>query len=88
MELTAWDLKAIQEVTTARAKRASLGGQVAQKGGTIKFSECRALCSKQKEKEEERAGEQKEREEKRAETQANSQLAQIEFLVGGVPPVE
>ena len=88
MELTARDLKAIQEATTARAKRASLGGQVAQKGGTIKVSECRELCSKRKEKEEEQVRKRKEREEKRAEKQANSQLAQIEFLIGGVPPVE
>ena len=88
MELTAQDLIAIQEATTARAKRASLGGQVAQKGGTIKVSECRALCSKRKEKEEEQAQKKKEREEKRVEKQANSQLAQIEFLVGGVPSVE
>ena len=78
----------IQEATTARAKQASLGGQVAQKGGTIKFSECREFCSKRKEKEEEQARKRKEREEKRAEKQANSQLAQIEFLIGGVPPVE
>ena len=88
LELIARDLKAIQEATTARAKRASLGGQVAQKGGTIKVSECRALCSKRKEKEEEQTRKKKEREEKRAEKQANSQLAQIEFLVGGVPSVE
>ncbi len=88
IEVAAWDLKAIQEATTARAKRASLGGQVAQKGGTIKVSECRAICSKRKEKEEEQVREKKEREEKQAETQANSQLAQIEFLVGGVPPVK
>ena len=88
LELTARDLKAIQEATTARAKRASLGGQVAQKGGTIKVSECRALCSKRKEKEEEQARKKKEREEKRAEKQANSQLSQIEFLIGGVPTIE
>ena len=88
LELTARDLKAIQEATTAREKRASLGGQVAQKGGTIKVSECCALCSKRKEKEEEQARKKKEREEKRAEKQANSQLAQLEFLIGGVPTVE
>ena len=85
---SARDLKAIQEATTARAKRASLAGQVAQKSGTIKVSECRALCSKRKEKEEELARKKKEREEKRAEKQANSQLAQIEFLIGGVPTIE
>ena len=88
LELTTRDLKVIQEATTARAKRASLGRQVAQKGGTIKVSECRALCSKRKEKEEEQARKKKEREEKRAEKQANFQLVQIEFLVGGVPFVE
>ena len=59
LELTARDLKAIQEATTARAKRASLGGQVAQKGGTIKVSECRALYSKRKEKEEEQSRKKK-----------------------------
>ena len=64
MELTARDLIAIQKATTARAKRASLGGQVAQNGGTIKVSECRALCSKRKEKEEEQA--QKKKREKKS----------------------
>ena len=44
LQLTARDLKAMQDATTARAKRASLGGQVAQKGGMIKISECRELC--------------------------------------------
>ena len=67
MELTAWDLIAIQEATTTRAKQASLGGQAAQKGGTIKVSKCRALCSKRKEKEEEQTRKKKEREEKRVE---------------------
>ena len=61
LELTAWDLKAIQKTTTAWAKRASLGGQVAQKSGTIKVSECRALCLKKKEKEEEQARKKKEK---------------------------
>ena len=54
----------------------------------MKVSECRALCTKRKEKEEEQARRKKEEEEKRAEKQANSQPAQIESLVGGVPPVE
>ncbi len=40
------------------------------------------------EKEEEQAWRKKEREEKRAEKQANSQLAQIEFFLGGVSSVE
>ena len=88
LELTARDSKAIQEATTARAKRASLGGQVAQQGGTKKVGECRALCSNRKEKEEEQARKRKEREEKRAKKQANSKLAQIWFLFGGVPHVE
>ena len=48
-ELTARDF------TTARAKRASLGGQVAQKVGTMKVSECRALSLKRKEKKDEHA---------------------------------
>ncbi len=72
----------MQEVTTARAKRASLGGQVAQKRGPIKVSKCRAICSKRQ------ARKRKVREEKRAEKQANSQLAQIEFLIEGAPSVE
>ena len=46
------------------------------------------LCSKRKEKEEEQGRKKKEREEKRAEKQANSQLAQIEFLLGGVSSAE
>ena len=33
LELTARDLEAVHEATTARAKRASLGRQFAQKGG-------------------------------------------------------
>ena len=78
--MTARDLKAVQGGHTARAKRASLGGQAAQKGGTMKVSECRALCLEKMEKEEEQAKE-KEKEEKRVEKQANSQLAQIESLV-------
>ena len=86
--MIAWDLNVIQEAITARAKRASLGRQVVQKGEIIKVSECRALCLKRKEKEEEQAREKKEREVKRAEKQVNSQLAQIEFLIGGVPTVE
>ena len=45
LELTA---KAIQEAKTARARWASLGGQVAQKGGTIKVSQCRALFREKK----------------------------------------
>ncbi len=88
MEFTARDLTAIQEATTARAKQTSLGGRVAQKGGTIKVSECHALCSKTKEKEEDKARKKKEREEKRAEKRTNSQLAQIKFLVVGVLSVE
>ena len=51
LELTARNLIAIQEAITARTKRASLDIQVAQKGGTIKVSECCALYSKRKEKE-------------------------------------
>ena len=72
LQLTARDLKAIQ---------------VAQKGGMIKISECRELCWIKKETEDEQAQKRKDREEKRAEKQANSQLAQIEFLFG-VPTVE
>lgn len=58
LELIAWDLKAMQEATTAWAKRTTLGGQVAQKGGTI--SEFCAFCLKKKEKEEEQAWKKKE----------------------------
>ena len=64
LELTAWDLKVIQEATTAWAKRASLGGQVVQKGRTIKVSKCCALCLKRKEKEKKQAWKKKEKEEK------------------------
>ena len=53
LELTIRNLIAIQEATIAQAKQASLGGQVVQKGRTIKVSECRAFCLKRKEKEEE-----------------------------------
>ncbi len=88
LELTAWDLKAVQEATTARAKRVSLGGQVAQKGGTIKVSECHTLCSKRREKEEEQVWKKNEREKNQPDKQTNSQLAQIKFLLGGVSSVE
>ena len=70
------------------AKRVSLGEQVAQKGGTIKVTECHTICSKRKEKEEEQVRKRKVREEKRAEKQANSQLAQSEFFIGGASSVE
>ena len=61
LKLMARDLTAIQETIIARAKQASLGEQVAQKGGTIKVSECHILCSKRKEKEEEQAQKKRER---------------------------
>ncbi len=80
LKLTERDLKDVQEATTARIKCASLGGQVAQYGGTIKVSECRKICSKRKEKEEEQARKRKVRKEKQADKQANSQLAQMNFL--------
>ncbi|MCJ1464677.1 hypothetical protein MMC07_003290 [Pseudocyphellaria aurata] len=67
LELVDRDLKAIQEATAARQKRASLGGTVASKAGVIKASQCRELCSKRKKKEEEQARKKKEREEKKAE---------------------
>lgn len=50
LELTARDVKAIQEATTTSAKRAGFGEQVSLKGGMIKLSKCRELCSKRKEK--------------------------------------
>ena len=87
LKLIAWDLKAIQEAIIAQAKRASLGREVAQKDRTIKVSECYALYLEKKKKRKSRLR-KKRGEEKRAEKQANSQLAQIEFLVGGVPSVE
>ena len=52
------------------------------------MSECCVLCSKKKEKGEEQARKKKEWEEKLAEKQANSELAQIKFLAGGVQPVD
>lgn len=61
------DLKAIQEATSLRQKRASLGGQVASKAGVIKASQCREICSKRKQKEEEQARKKKEWEGKKAE---------------------
>ena len=67
LELVDRDLKAIQDATNARTKRASLGGTVAAKGGVIKASQCRALHSQRKQKEEEQARKKKEREEKKAE---------------------
>ncbi len=88
LELTKQDLKAVPEATTACAKHASFGGQVVQKSGTIKVSECRSICSKRKEKEEEQARKRKVRDEKRAEKQANSQLAQIEFFIRRASSVE
>ncbi len=88
LELTARDLKAFQEATSARAKRASLNRKVVQKGGVIKVTECRAIPSKRKEEEEEQARKRKEREEKKVEKQRNSQLAQIEFLIGDITSVE
>ncbi len=88
LELTAQDLKAVQEATTDGAKCASLGGQVAQTSRTIKVSGCGAICPKRKEKEEEQARKRKAKEEKRAEKQANFQLAQIKFLIQGASSVE
>ena len=55
MELKAQDLKAFQAATFARAKRASLNEKITQKGEVIKVSECQAISSKRKEKEEEQA---------------------------------
>ena len=50
-ELTAWDLKAIQETMTAWAKRANLAKELAQKSGRIEVREYHILCLKKKEKE-------------------------------------
>ena len=86
--MTAQVLKTIQEATTAQAKQVSLDGQIGQKHEMIKVSEYGAFCSKRKEKEENQAQKKKEREEKRTKNQVNFQLAQIEFLVGRISPVE
>ncbi len=59
LELTARDMKAVQEATTARANQTSLGRQVAQKGGTIKVSECCILCSKETKKRRNKLGRKK-----------------------------
>ncbi len=88
LEITTQDLEAVSKTTTAYTKCASLGKQVAQKRRTIKVSECRTICSKKKEKEEEQARKRKVREEKRAEKQEDSLLAQIEFLIEGAPYIE
>lgn len=78
----AWDLKAIREVTTARAKRASLGGQITQKGGMIKASECRELCSKRKEIKEEQARKRREKKSGQKSTQFLSWL-RLSFSLEG-----
>lgn len=74
LKLIAWDLKAIQKATNARAKRTPLDGQVAQNNRII--SECYEFCLKKKEKEKKRAWKKKKVKEKQAGKQANSQLAQ------------
>ena len=88
LDLTARDLHAMQEAASSRQKRAVLGGQVASQGGIIKVSQCRELCSKRKQKEEEKAKRKKAREEKAAEKKKDSQLNQIAFLINDTPLVD
>lgn len=81
-------LKAAQEATNAHAKRASLGGQVAQRGGTIKVSECRAICSKRKENEEEQARKRKDSEESGRRNRQILSWAQVGVFISGAPSVD
>ncbi len=87
LDLTTRDLASMQRATTSRKARASLGGQVAAKGGVIKVSQCRELCSVRKKKEEERLRRKEERDAKKA-NKAPTQLDNIRFLLGQGPQIE
>ncbi len=68
LHILAWtvkDLKAFQEATSARTKRASPNGKKAQKSRLIKVSECQEISSKKKKKGKIKPGRQKEREVKK-----------------------
>lgn len=75
LKLTAWDLKAIQETTTAQIKQSGTSEWIDQKDGMIKVSERCIFCLKRMEKKEDQAHKKEGMKKKRAEKQANSQLA-------------
>ncbi len=66
LDLVPRDLESMQRATKSRKTRASLGDQVAARGGVIKASQCRELYFIRKKKEEEKLNRKEEREVKKA----------------------
>ena len=82
LDLTTRDLQQVQKATTSRKSRAALGGQVAAKGGVIKVSQCRELCSIRQKKEEEKARRKEQREANKGKKASSTQLDNVRFLLG------
>ena len=87
LDLTRRDLQQVQKASTSRKSRAALGGQVATKGGGIKVSQCRELCSI-RQKKEEKARRKEQRETNKGGKASSTQLDNIRFLLGQGPLVE
>ena len=84
LDLTARDLDQMQQAFMKRKTRAGLAGTVAAKGGVMKVSQCRKLCSI-RQKEEEKMKRKTEREAKKASQATQSLLnglATIAYLIG------
>ena len=88
LDLTTRDLNMIQRASTTRRARAGLAGTVAAKGGVMKVSQCRELCSIRQKKEEEKLKRKAEREAKKSSQTAQAStngLATIAYLIGRDP---
>lgn len=85
LDLTTRDLNMFQHASSARRTRAGLAGTVAAKGGVMKVSQCRELCSIRQKKEEEKMKRKADREAKKASQATQSlpnRLATIAYLIG------
>ena len=86
LDLATRDLDMIQRARISRQARAGLGGQVAAKGGVMKVSQCRKLCSIRQKKEDEKVKRKEERDAKKKsgigpKKNASASLAAIEYLL-------
>lgn len=91
LDLITRDLDMIQRAFMKRKTRAGLAGTVAAKGGVMKVSQCRELCSICQKKEEAKMKQKAEREAKKASQATQSLfngLATIAYLIGQGPSPE
>ena len=91
LDLTTRDLDMMQRASMKRKTRAGLAGTVAAKGGVMKVSQCRELCSIRQKKEEEKMKRKAEREAKKASQATQSLpngLATIAYLIDRDSPSE